>query len=142
MSKVAVVYYSGTGNTEEMAKAVLKGAEAAGAEARLFTSDEFQASMMADFDAYGFGCPASGAEELESSSFQPMFESVEKDLKGKKTGLFGSYGWGGGTWMESWIDQVKADGAELVDPEGVIVNGAPDDETLAKCENLGKLLAA
>ena len=66
--KKAVVYWSGTGNTEAMAKAV---AEAAGAE--LFTASEFSAAKADEFDAIAFGCPAMGAEALEESEFEPMF---------------------------------------------------------------------
>ena len=36
MSKVAVVYWSGTGNTEAMASAVVDGVRESGAEAELF----------------------------------------------------------------------------------------------------------
>lgn len=57
MSKIAVVYWSGTGNTEAMAKAVLEGAKEKGAEAVLLTSDEFDVSMMDSYDAIAFGCP-------------------------------------------------------------------------------------
>ena len=51
MSKVAVVYWSGTGNTEAMAYAVEQGAKGKGAEASVFTSSAFDASMMDEFDA-------------------------------------------------------------------------------------------
>ena len=70
--KKAVVYWSGTGNTEAMAKAV---AEAAGAE--LFTASEFSAAKADEFDAIAFGCPAMGAEALEESEFEPMFDGVK-----------------------------------------------------------------
>ena len=44
--KVAVVYWSGTDNTEIMAQAVAEGAKEKGAEATLFTPDEFNPSMV------------------------------------------------------------------------------------------------
>lgn len=140
MSKVAVVYWSGTGNTEEMAKKVLEGAKAAGAEAELFTSADFQGSMMDSYDAVAFGCPAMGDEELEDSEFEPMFNDCEAGLKGKKIGLFGSYGWGDGEWMRSWEKTCIDDGAVLASGS-VICNDAPDDEAAAACEALGKALA-
>ena len=65
MSKIAVVYWSGTGNTEAMANAVLEGAKEKGAEAVLLTPDNFDVSMMDSYDAIAFGCPAMGAEVLE-----------------------------------------------------------------------------
>ncbi|MGN0608266.1 MAG: flavodoxin [Oscillospiraceae bacterium] len=133
--KTAVIYWSGTGNTEAMAKAV---AEGAGAE--LFSVFDFSVSID-DYDAVAFGCPAMGAEELEESEFEPFFSSVESKLSGKKVALFGSYGWGDGEWMRNWEDRVKADGAVLVNGEGLIANEAPSDDDLEKCRELGRILA-
>ena len=139
MSKIAVVYFSSTGNTEAMAQAVLKGAKEAGSEAEIFTSAEFSADKMDLFDAVAFGCPAMGAEVLEEDEFAPMFESCESKLKGKKIALFGSYGWGDGEWMRNWEETCIADGAVLVS-DFVICNEVPDDDALASCEALGKAL--
>ena len=93
MSKVAVVYWSGTGNTALMAQAVAEGAKAKGAECDLLTSAEFTADMVDNYDAIAFGCPAMGAEVLEESEFEPMFAECEPALNGKKIAIFGSYGW-------------------------------------------------
>ena len=106
MSKVAVVYWSGTGNTQAMAEAIAEGAKGAGAETLLATPGDFNADMIKDFDAIAFGCPAMGAEELEDSEFLPMYEPCETKLSGKKVALFGSYGWGNGEWMRIWEKQV------------------------------------
>ena len=141
MSKVAVVYWSGTGNTEAMAKAVEEGIKGAGAEATLLTSAEFNASKVADFDAIAFGCPAMGAEVLEESEFDPMFTGVESSLKDKKIALFGSYGWGDGEWMRNWEDRCKAAGANLV-CDSVTVNDAPDADGVESCKKLGAALAS
>ena len=92
MSKIAVVYWSGTGNTEAMANEVAEGAKAAGAEVDVLTASEFGADKMDAYDAVAFGCPAMGAEELEDSEFEPMFSDCEGKLGGKKIALFGSYG--------------------------------------------------
>ena len=83
MSKIAVVYWSGTGNTEAMAHKVVEGAEAAGAEVSLFTAADFNAGMMDQFDAVGFGCPSMGAEVLEEDEFEPMFKSCEPNSVAK-----------------------------------------------------------
>ena len=140
MSKVAVVYWSGTGNTEAMADAVAVGAEKAGAEVSKFTSAEFGAADAAGFDGIAFGCPAMGAEVLEETEFQPMWNSAKANLGGKKVGLFGSYGWGGGEWMDSWAEDAKVSGISLAtDP--VTANEAPDDDSIASCEALGAALA-
>ena len=141
MSKVAVVYWSGTGNTEAMASAVVDGVREGGAKAELFTASEFDASMLSSFDAVAFGCPSMGSEQLEDSEFEPMFNSCEGDLGGKKIALFGSYGWGDGEWMRNWEEQCIADGAVMAG-EGVICNEAPDDTATEQCVALGKALAS
>ena len=133
--KTAVIYWSGTGNTEAMANAV---AEGAGTEA--VTVSDFSGSI-ADFDALAFGCPAMGAEVLEEDEFEPFFAGIEQELSGKKVLLFGSYGWGDGEWMRSWAERVKAAGAALLGDEGYIVNEAPSDDDLAKLKALGAELA-
>lgn len=140
MAKVAVIYWSGTGNTQAMAEAVVRGAEAAGAEVSLFTAAEFDPSTLGDYDTAAFGCPSMGTEQLEESEFEPMFQACEGDLKGRKIALFGSYGWGGGEWMRSWEERCSGDGANLA-CDSVICNGAPDEEALAACRALGAALA-
>ncbi len=140
MSKIAVVYWSGTGNTEAMATMVAAGAKETGAEAVLFTAAEFSPDLIDQFDAIAFGCPSMGAEQLEEGEFEPMFQSCEEKLSGKKLGLFGSYGWGDGEWMRNWEDTCRGDGANLVS-EGVICNEAPDSDGEAACQALGKALA-
>ena len=139
MSKIAIVYWSGTGNTEAMANAVADGAENAGAAVKKFTALEFSATMMDDFDAIAFGCPSMGAEQLEESEFEPMFSDCESKLSGKRIALFGSYGWGDGEWMRTWEDTCRDKGANLV-CESVICMEAPDDEAEASCRSLGTAL--
>ena len=138
--KVAVVYWSGTGNTEAMADAVANGAAAAGAEVEKFTASEFNSGMAANYDGLAFGCPSMGVEELEDTEFQPMFDDVKGALAGKKVALFGSYGWGDGEWMRTWQEDCEAAGISLV-ADGVICNDAPDDDAVENCEALGKALA-
>ena len=133
MSK-AVVYWSQTGNTQAMAEAV---AAAMGAE--LIAAADFTPDMAAKYDAIAFGCPAMGAEVLEEDEFQPMWDAVKGTLAGKKIGLFGSWGWGGGEWMNNWADDAAAAGITLVaDP--VTCQETPDDDALAACAALGEAL--
>ena len=139
MSKVAVVYWSGTGNTEAMAAFVAEGAKGKGADVVLLASSEFDVSMMDNYDAVAFGCPSMGSEQLEESEFEPVFTSCEAKLGGKKIALFGSYGWGDGEWMRNWEETCQSDGAVLV-CESVICNNAPDDEAAENCKALGAAL--
>lgn len=139
MSKTAVVYWSGTGNTAAMADAVANGVKSAGGQVEMFTADEFSSDMVDNFDFIAFGCPSMGCEQLEDTEFEPMFDSLKSKLKGKKIALFGSYGWGNGEWMQTWGDDCSSFGADLV-CDSVICNDAPDSEAVAKCEALGSSL--
>lgn len=140
MSKAAVVYWSGTGNTEAMAHAVTEGAKGAGAEAELFTASEFTPDKAAGFDVIAFGCPSMGAEVLEEEEFQPMWDACKGSLAGKKIALFGSYGWGDGEWMRNWEAECRDAGFNFA-AEPLIVNETPDDAGLESCKELGASLA-
>lgn len=139
MTKIAVVYWSGTGNTEAMANAVAEGARTAGAEVTMYTADGFSASAVAEYDAIAFGCPSMGAEQLEESEFEPMFTDCQSKLKGKTIALFGSYGWGDGEWMRTWEDSCRDIGAVLA-CDSVICQDAPDEDAEAECRRLGAAL--
>ena len=138
MGKVAVIYWSGTGNTEAMAAAVAEGAKAAGAEVDLLACADV--SDVESYDAVALGCPAMGSEELEDSEFQPMLETIEPALPGRKVALFGSYDWGTGEWLENWEARCAEKGIALA-AESVKANNAPDDTALAACKALGETIA-
>ena len=137
MNKLAVIYWSGTGNTQAMAEAITAGAKEAGTDVSLLTCAEV--SDISAYDAVALGCPAMGAEELEDSEFLPMLEGIEPALPGKKVGLFGSYGWGDGEWMRTWEARCAEKGIALA-AASVTANEAPDDYALAACRALGAAL--
>ena len=119
MSKVAVVYWSSTGNTEAMANAVVDGAKEKGADVTLYECSDFRP---------------------EQDEFEPMFDGCKAELKDKKIALFGSYGWGDGEWMRNWEESCKEAGAVLA-TESVICNDMPDDDGVENCKALGAALA-
>lgn len=135
--KNAVIYWSGTGNTAAMAKAI---AAAMGEDTEIFSVDKLTGSV-ADYDKIAFGCSAMGDEVLEEAEFEPFFASIEGSLKGKKVALFGSYGWGDGQWMRDWADRTAKAGANLYD-EGLIVNGFPEGDAKVQCTAYGEGFAA
>ena len=135
MNKLAIVYWSGTGNTETMANCVAEGANGT-----IVPCSEMNAAKLAEFDAVAFGCPAMGAEQLEESEFEPMFSDLEGSLNGKKIALFGSYGWGDGQWMRDWESDCSNAGISLT-CESVTCCETPDDTALAACREMGKALA-
>ena len=134
MSKVAVIYWSGTGHTEAMAEAVAKGADGV-----LLTCAEVPEDVAAQYDAFALGCPAMGSEELEEDEFGPLFEKLAPSLARKKVALFGSYGWGDGEWMRTWEDNCRAAGIVLA-CDSVTCQEDPDADALAACEALGASL--
>lgn len=140
MNKLAIVYWSGTGNTETMANCIADGARESGAEVAMLSPGEFSATRFSEFGVVAFGCPAMGAEQLEESEFEPMYQDLRGSLSGKPVGLFGSYGWGDGEWIRTWAEDAEAAGARLV-VEPVMANGSPDGDAEAACAALGTALA-
>ena len=140
MKKTLVIYWSGTGNTEAMAGAVLEGMKAAGADAALLTPDQVTPASLSGVSSVAMGCPAMGSEVLEEMEFQPMFDACKHSLGGKRVALFGSYGWGDGEWMRTWESDCDSAGLNLV-CESVICTETPDDAALEACRALGKALA-
>ena len=142
MSKMAVIYWSMTGNTEAMAAAIAQGAQEAGAQAELKQVSEISVDEALTYDLLALGCPAMGAEVLEEGEFEPFFTALEGRLSGKKLALFGSYGWGDGQWMRDWYERAEGAGADLCGDEGLILNETPDAAGLEACKALGAELAA
>ncbi len=142
MSKVFVVYWSGTGNTQAMADAVGEGIRAAGKEAEVVDVSSASLDDLKGASAFALGCPAMGAEVLEEGEMDPFVTEVESFASGKTIALFGSYGWGDGEWMREWVDRMTSAGATVLNGEGLICQEAPDDGVLSDCKNLGEQLAA
>lgn len=138
MSKVAIVYWSGTGNTEAMAELVAEGVQSAGGEASLIQAVEFSSDELDAYDSFVFGCPAMGSEELESEEFEPMWDAIEPELPGRKVALFGSYDWADGEWMDLWRERAEAAGITVA--ETVIAKDYPDDDASDACRALGASL--
>ena len=141
MSKISVVYWTGTGNTESMANAIAKGIAYAGKEAVCVTVSDASLDDLKEQAVFALGCPAMGAEVLEETEMEPFVTEVEAFASGKQIALFGSYGWGDGQWMRDWVERMTAAGATVVNGEGLMCNESPDDEAISACEALGAQLA-
>ncbi len=142
MSKVKVVYWSGTGNTQMMADKIAEGIQAAGKEAEVLSVDAVSAEELAEEKAFALGCPSMGVEQLEEGEMEPFMCDLEGQLSGKKIVLFGSYGWGNGEWMDDWVERCENAGAEVIGREGIICMGEPDDDVNDELIEAGKNLAA
>jgi flavodoxin short chain len=141
MKKVLIAYWSGTGNTEAMAKSTADGAIAAGAEVTLKPVAEVTDEMVKAAEAIAFGCPAMGAEILEENEMEPFISRLSSaEIGGKALGLFGSYDWGDGQWMRDWTERMRGLGANVAG-EGIIAQLSPTVDTLTQCRELGGRLA-
>ena len=141
MSKVSIVYWSGTGNTAAMAAAVAEGVKDGGAEAELLEVSAADVAALKDAKVIALGCPSMGAEQLEESEMEPFMAELDGVISGKTVALFGSYGWGNQEWMRDWEDRIQADGATVLNGEGITVNGAPGEDILEECRSAGRDLA-
>ncbi|MDJ1121231.1 flavodoxin [Olsenella sp. YH-ols2217] len=139
MGAVAVVYWSGKGNTEKMARLIARGAGNAGATVAIFEAQDFHASMLDKYDAVALGCPAMGVEQLEKTTFEPLMKSLDEHVAGRGVAVFGSFGFGVGEWIDTWEQRMLADGANLV--ATLKVNGEPEGSQEDRCVALGEQLA-
>ncbi len=136
MSKIAIVYWSGTGNTEAMANYIAEGAKTKGAQVDVMTCDKFTKEMVVEYTSIAFGCPSMGAEVLEETEFQPMWDNVKDSLSNANVLLFGSYGWGDGEWLRNWEAETVAKNLETY-----MCNEAPDADAVVACKECGEKLA-
>jgi len=139
MSEIAIVYWSGTGNTEMMAKAIKEGIESSGGVALLKSVENAGLDDIKDAKAIVLGSPAMGAEEL-SEEMESFVSKMEKEgIKDKVAGAFGSYGWGDGQWMRDFVDRLRNDGFGVVG-DGLMINSTPDEEGLERCREYGRMI--
>jgi len=141
MNKIIVAYWSQTGNTEAMAKAIANGITEAGKEVEVLEISKVSLEELKGADVFALGCPAMGDEVLEECEMEPIVSEIEDFANGKKIALFGSYGWGDGQWMREWEERMKIAGAVIVGAKGLIIQEAPDSNAEESCRNLGKILA-
>ncbi|WP_300625934.1 flavodoxin [Megasphaera stantonii] len=134
---VEIVYWSGTGNTEAMAQEIEAAVKAAGADVESVRFEDTSVDAVASKDVILLGCPAMGAEELEETIVEPFFAELLPKLSGKKVGLFGSYGWGTGEWMDVWKQRTEDAGAVVIGT--AIVNETPNNAE--ECAALGQAAA-
>lgn len=139
MKKIVIIYWSGTGNTEAMAKSVAKGARSSDVQVNLINVSDATTDDVIGADAVALGCPSMGSEILEEAEMEPFVESLNDKVINKPMVLFGSFGWGEGEWMTDWEVRMKEYGANLL-AEGLTINETPDDEGHKKCEKLGNII--
>ena len=131
--KVAVIYWSATGNTQTMAEAIAEGVNEKGGQAELFYVSDFEGDIQ-EYDMIALGCPAMGAEELEEYEFRPFFDAEKEKLKETNVVLFGSYDWGNGEWMDSWKEECIENGINVT--KTYIANNSPEQEQIEELKQI------
>lgn len=139
MKRILVVYWSSTGNTQDMAGAVAAGAKHAGADVTFLEVNEAKTIDLSAFDGVALGCPSMGNEVLDDDMEQFVGRWDAGDFGGKPLVLFGSYDWGDGQWMRDWQTRMEGLGARLV-VRDLICQLTPDDHQLSACWDAGVAL--
>jgi flavodoxin I len=137
MPKIMIFYYSRTGNTEKMAKAIAEGAKSA-ENAEVELNYHVEAEELNKFDAILVGAPTYHHEM--PIDLKKLFEDAAAkniSLKGKVGAAFGSYGWSGEA--PKFVLEIMKNKFEMrvIEPP-VLAKYAPDQNTLNMCRNLGK----
>ena len=140
MKNIVVIYWSGTGNTEKMAKALVEGASLDENNVTLLSVDKVKIDQVLNADVVALGCPAMGDEELEESEMKPFVESISQVVIDKNIVLFGAYGGGNGQWMRNWEEKIIEFGAKLI-KDGLIIHRDVIDKELEQCKKLGEIMA-
>jgi flavorubredoxin len=140
MPKILVLYYSRTGNTEKMAKAVAEGAKQTD-KVQVELNYFVEAEDLGGFDAILVGTPTYHHDL--PIDIKMLFEEAAArkiDLKGKPCAAFGSYGWSGEA--PKYVLEIMKNKFEMkVAEPPLLAMYAPDQKTLEKCTALGKRLS-
>jgi len=140
MKQILILYYSRTGNTERMAKAVAEGAQING-DIRVELTFHVQPEELSAFDAILIGAPTYHHEM--PLDFKNLFEEAAVkglSLKGKIGAAFGSYGWSGeAPKLILEIMKYKFE-MQVVEPP-LLAKYLPDQKTLSDCRELGKRIS-
>lgn len=137
MKQISIIYWTGSGNTEQMANLISEGIKEKGNTVKLITVGDARLEDVTEADIVLLGSPAMGAEVIEEAEMEPFVESIKSEVEGKVLGLFGSYDWGDGEWMENWADRMASYGAKVFE-RGCIAHLYPEGEDEEKCRDYGR----
>jgi flavodoxin I len=135
-----IVYYSQTGNTEKMAKAVEEGAKSVvgvNVELKYFVRPE----ELAEADAIILGMPTYYHDiGIDMKNLLETASKEKIDLKGKLGAAFGSYGWSGEAPNMLLEIMKNRFGMDVIEP-ALRIKYNPDEKGLEECRKLGKNVA-
>ena len=137
MKQILVLYYSRTGNTERMAKAVAEGAKISD-DVKVEMNYHVEPEDLNAFDAVLVGTPTYHHEM--AVEFKNLFEEAAVkgiNLKGKVGASFGSYGWTGEA-PKLVVEIMKFKFEMQVTEPPLLARYLPDQKTLNDCRDLGR----
>ncbi|MBK1701244.1 FprA family A-type flavoprotein [Thiococcus pfennigii] len=141
--RLAIFYISAYGNTAQMAEAIAAGAgEADGVQVSTHDIETGETAAFLDLiegaDAVAFGSPT-----INGDAVKPIWDLLSSlatiDVKGKRAGAFGSYGWSG---EAIWLIEERLRGLKMQLPvPGLRIKLIPSTEEIAACHAFGRQLA-
>ncbi|MGK0465781.1 MAG: flavodoxin short chain [Clostridium sp.] len=139
IKKLTIIYWSNGGNVEVLANHVAKGAKESGAEVLVKLVSEATVEDVTTADVVAFGSPSMDNNRIEQHEMQPYIDKFKLiPIENKVTGLFGSYGWDDGEFMNKWISLMKDYQFNVI--QSLTVNEAPTNEQLVLAEEMGRNL--
>lgn len=141
MKKLLILFYSRSGNTQKMAKAVAEGAQSNNNVTVELSYHINDPSELNNYDAIIVGAPTYRDEM--PIDFKKLFQETQEKgitLKGKLGAAFGSYGWHA-IAPKQVIDILQNKLEMTVIEPLVLAKYIPDQTALDACRNLGQKIA-
>ncbi len=143
--KVLILYYSGSGNTRKMAKAIAEGMKSSGVEITLSEAGEFDVSSLPNYDGIVLGSPtyfSNVSWQVKKVIDESIVHYGGGKLKGKVAGIFTSAGTSrDGKDCLKMLELALGLHHKMKVIEGVLrVDGESDQEVKKRCLEYGKRL--
>jgi NAD(P)H dehydrogenase (quinone) len=151
MAKVLVCFYSQSGNTEAMARAIAEAIRKEGVEVTLKKVEETRVQELREYDGIVIGSPTYyGSMSWQVKKFLDESVKLHGKLKGKVGGAFSSSANVGGGNETTILDIIHAmlihgmivQGDPLGDHYGPVALNGPDKRALQCCVKLAKNIAS
>lgn len=138
MKKVAVIYWTYSGNVEVLADSIYRGAKDAGADAVIKLVQDAKVEDITNADAVAFGSPSMDNNKVEQQEMEPFLKNFKGLPNNKPLVLFGSYGWDNAEFLKHWKEVMKDYGFNVIGE--LAVKEAPTEAQIKEAHELGKKL--
>jgi len=138
MSKLTIIYGTGTGNTGRMAKAIEEGAIGAGVEVTIKKVETATPTDIENADAVAIGSATYRGAAMPSV-INYVKAMADQPFKGKTAAAFGSYGWSG---EAANVISKMLEGYDMdVLKPNLRIKRQPSSDGIEECKNLGNQIA-